>query len=347
MAQLKNPVEPFGEVNVWARGGRTHVTATILMRPFCEGTRTGIALDGSMSMAESFGIDKGSKPLSKIFAPRLLENLVRPVARKIAAHLVTTLDPNGTVSAVYWSTGRDGTQVQSIGELTAAEAEAHPFNPPAELGNGTYLAPAMRYFLDKYSSAPWGFFVVITDGEIHDMNEVKEATVLLARDIAAGRRKPVKMVLIGLGQQVNERQLAELDDLDTGTGIDIWDHKLAATMRSLDDIFAEAVRENMRVASDGRVLDPNGQVVANYEGVGLPAFLEFDLKQGDRYFVLEFAGNRIVQPLTDEVGTLPDSVITPEVQEQVDDVDADWRKIHLVMRKDEDSSDVELDHSAQ
>jgi hypothetical protein len=205
----------------------------------------------------------------------------------------------------------------------------------------------MRYFLDKYSSAPWGFFVVITDGEIHDMNEVKEATVLLARDIAAGRRKPVKMVLIGLGQQVNERQLAELDDLDTGTGIDIWDHKLAATMRSLDDIFAEAVRENMRVASDGRVLDPNGQVVANYEGVGLPAFLEFDLKQGDRYFVLEFAGNRIVQPLTDEVGTLPDSVITPEVQEQVDDVDADWRKIHLVMRKDEDSSDVELDHSAQ
>jgi hypothetical protein len=90
------------------------------------------------------------------------------------------------------------------------------------------------------------------------MNEVKEATVLLARDIAAGRRKPVKMVLIGLGQQVNERQLAELDDLDTGTGIDIWDHKLAATMRSLDDIFAEAVRENMRVASDGRVLDPNG-----------------------------------------------------------------------------------------
>jgi hypothetical protein len=166
------------------------------MRPFCEGTRTGIALDGSMSMAESFGIDKGSKPLSKIFAPRVLENLVRPVARKIAAHLVTTLDPSGTVSAVYWSTGKDGTAVQSIGELTAAQAEAYPFDPPTELGNGTYLLPAMRYFLEKYSTAPWGFFVVITDGEIHDLSEVKETTVLLARDIAAGRRNPVKMVLI-------------------------------------------------------------------------------------------------------------------------------------------------------
>ena len=347
MSQLKNPVEPFGEVNTFARGGCTHVTATILMRPFCEGTRTGIALDGSMSMAESFGIDKGSKPLSKIFAPRVLENLVRPVARKIAAHLVTTLDPSGTVSAVYWSTGKDGTAVQSIGELTAAQAEAYPFDPPSELGNGTYLLPAMRYFLEKYPAAPWGFFVVITDGEIHDLSDVKEATVLLARDIAAGRRNPVKMVLIGLGQQVNERQLTELDDLETGTGIDIWDHKLAANMRSLDDIFAEAVRENMRVASDGRVLDPDGRVVANYEGVGLPAFLEFDLKDGARYFVLEFSGNRIVQPLIDGAGPLPDSVITPEVQEQVDDVDADWRKIHLVMRKDGESADVDLDDSAQ
>lgn len=347
MAQLKNPVEPFGEVNVNTRGACIHVTATILMRPFCEGTRTGIALDGSMSMAESFGIDKGSKPLSKIFAPRVLENLVRPVARKIAAHLGATLDPQGTVSAIYWSTGKDGSQVQSIGELTVSQAEAHSFDPPAELGNGTLLLPAMRYFLDKYTTAPWGFFVFITDGEIHDMVEVKEATAALAREIASGRRNPVKLVLIGLGQQVNERQLAELDDLDTGTGIDIWDHKLASNMRSLDDIFAEAVRENMRVAPEGRILDSNGQVVANYEGIGLPAFLEFDLKEGARYFVLEFAGNRIVQPLADDVGTVPETVMTPEVQEQVDDVDADWRKIHLVLRKDGDAAHVDLDESAQ
>jgi hypothetical protein len=54
-----------------------------------------------------------------------------------------------------------------------------------------------------------------------------------------------------------------------------------------------------------------------------------------------------VQPLIDGAGPLPDSVITPEVQEQVDDVDADWRKIHLVLRKDGESADVDLDHSAQ
>ena len=33
MSQLKHVVDPFGEVNVYAAGGRTRVVATILMEP--------------------------------------------------------------------------------------------------------------------------------------------------------------------------------------------------------------------------------------------------------------------------------------------------------------------------
>ena len=48
MAQISNPVEPFGEVNIHPKpDGSIDVVATILMVPDIEGARTGLALDAS------------------------------------------------------------------------------------------------------------------------------------------------------------------------------------------------------------------------------------------------------------------------------------------------------------
>ena len=67
MAQLKNVVEPFGEVNVYpAAGGKTRVVATILMEPQREGTQTGIALDGSGSMAKLYGGVKANEIVDRV-----------------------------------------------------------------------------------------------------------------------------------------------------------------------------------------------------------------------------------------------------------------------------------------
>jgi hypothetical protein len=101
--------------------------------------------------------------------------------------------------------------------------------------------PAAKYFVERFKDAPWGFYVFITDGELHDLEEVKHYSRQLAKEVAARRRNPVKFVLIGIGSNVNEQQMEELDDLDTGTEIDLWDHKLAAEMRVLQEIFAEVV----------------------------------------------------------------------------------------------------------
>src|SRR5205823_11218011 len=114
-----------------------------------------------------------------------------------------------------------------------------------------------------FKDAPWGFYVFITDGELHDLDAVKRYSTQLAREIAAGRRKPLKFVLIGIGPDVQEAQMEELDDLDTGTPVDLWDHKLAAEMRMLQEIFAEVVDKNARVADHGKILDPRGQVIKN------------------------------------------------------------------------------------
>src|SRR5262245_52935795 len=76
MSQLKQVVDPFGEVNVHpGAGGKTRVVATILMQPHKEGAQTGIALDGSGSMRKLYGLEGGGRPISAIFgAPKKASN---------------------------------------------------------------------------------------------------------------------------------------------------------------------------------------------------------------------------------------------------------------------------------
>jgi hypothetical protein len=300
VTQLKKVVEPFGEVNVYpARGGKTRVVATILMEPHKEGAQTGIALDGSGSMAKLYGVEDGGGILSSIFGRPQAHNDVTPVAQQICAYLARKIDADGGTTVIYWAVGPGGSQVQAVGDLRAEEAERHVFGPPQEFGTGTQLLPAVRYFVDRFKDAPWGFYVFITDGELHDLDAVKQYSTRLAREIAARRRNPLKFVLIGIGPSVNEAQMEDLDDLDTGTDVDLWDHKLAAEMRVLQEIFAEVVDKNARVADHGRILDPTGRVMKDYSDTGLPALLDFEVPVDAQYFTLEVSGNRIHQGLFD------------------------------------------------
>ncbi len=192
-----------------------------------------------------------------------------------------------------------------VGDLRADEAERHIFGPPKNFGTGTQLLPAVKHFVERFQDAPWGFYVFITDGELHDLDEVKRYSIQLAREITARRRNPLKFVLIGVGPNVNEEQMEELDDLDTGTSIDLWDHKLAAEMRVLQEIFAEVVDKNARIADHGRILDPQGNVVKDYSDTGMSAFLEFEMLAGAEYFTLEVNGNKIHQGLSDHAHVPP------------------------------------------
>ena len=54
------------------------------MEPHKEGAQTGIALDGSGSMAKLYGVDDGSRVLSPIFGgPKKLHNDITPVAQQL------------------------------------------------------------------------------------------------------------------------------------------------------------------------------------------------------------------------------------------------------------------------
>src|SRR5262245_52770831 len=376
MSQLKHVVDPFGEVNVYpAAGGKTRVVATILMEPHKEGAQTGIALDGSGSMAKLYGVEDGSRVLSPIFGgPKKLHNEITPVAQKLCAYLARKVDADGGTTCIYWAVGPGGGQIEVVGDLTAEQAERHVFGPPREFGTGTQLLPAVRYFVERFRDAPWGFYVFITDGELHDLDEVLTYSKRLAMEVSARRRSPLKFVLIGVGPSVNESQMEELDDLQTGTDVDLWDHKLAAEMRQLAEIFAEVVDKHTRVADHGRILDPQGRVVKDYSGSGVPAYLEFEVPAGAEFFTLEVNRHTIRQPLTDRprapvevrpaildeparpvLPVVPEAPVVPVVPEKpaipvvpeaaapAAEDDAEWRHVPLEFAKDQEKADVDLD----
>ncbi|MGL4552676.1 MAG: VWA domain-containing protein [Gemmataceae bacterium] len=306
MAPLSRPVEPFGEVSARPQpDGSLQVVATVLMEPDIEGAACGLALDASASMKKLYG---ASAPVSPLFRPpAALPNVVEPVARKVAAYLARFAG-DGTCQVLYGSCGTDGATVEDVGSVTEAGAKALALAGPRSQawGRHTRLLPPLRALVNGvFPGAPWAIGVFVTDGSIDDLDDVERFSFELARDIAAGRRKPCKLVLLGLGEDVQEAHLVRLRDLfagrelktPEGEPIELWDYKLAAEMRRLEELFADVVSERATVADWGRIVGPDGRVAAEYRD-GLPARLCFTLPAGSRSFTLEIPGGRVVQPLT-------------------------------------------------
>jgi len=290
-------VTPFGKINFWREpDGSKKVRAYIVIeRPF-EGAKSGIAIDGSASLRPAYGYS--TKLLDLFSTSKGNPNLVSSEAKKICAYLAKHLDVEGTTKAIYWATntGKDGLEV--IGDLTESQAGSFDFKGPQKFGSKTRLTPALKYFVELYKDAKWGMFIFITDGVLDDLNEVKSFTTQIAKMIESGTRNPLKLILIGVGPWVKEEQMIELDDLDTGTKVDLWDHKIAKEMGQLAELFTEVVDETVILADSGTIRDSKGNLAKEYRDTGLPALLEFKLPaNAAEAFTLEFGGQIIRQPL--------------------------------------------------
>lgn len=326
---LVNPL--FGEVNVQPlSGGKTHVVATILMDPVKEGTQTGVAIDGSGTMQTAFGktfnfvknvpghlendyrrkgwvkdvVTDGKRftiwtndalhPLEQQGYVKWSPNDAQTVARQVVPYLASNLDADGGTTVIYWACGQRGDQVEVIGDYQAAEIETLKLEGPSSWGGGTHLLPAMKYFLERFKDAEYGFYVFLTDGRLDDLNAVKRYTQEVTAQMAKKQRNLAKGVLIGIGSEVDEAQMEELDDLESD--YDFWDHKIAKTMRDVRDIFAEVVDENIRVAEWGNVYNDQNQVVQRFSD-GLPSIIEFDMPSGSTSFRLEYPGGEVTQTI--------------------------------------------------
>ena len=325
--------QEFGEVNVRKTDSAIEVTFTILMEPqgeAAEGWQTGIALDGSSSMKDWYGRRlEGKVPpeLTDVYQKKgwirvrmedgqqvhvfqreayedaiqkghlkSTENIVRPLAQKFTTYLAENLDADGGTTLVYWACGRNGEEVEVLGDFTSEECQNLEVKGPTKttFGNGTHLLPAMKYFVDRFADAKRGMYVFVTDGRLDDLARVKQHTIALAKEIAAGKRNPIKCVLIGVGNEIDQSQMEELDDLETGTDVDIWDHKIAEEMQAVVQIFAEVVDENQIVAPTANIYDSAGKVVKQFTD-GLPAKVAIVLPKNSEFFELEAGGQKIRQ----------------------------------------------------
>jgi hypothetical protein len=308
------------------------VMFTILMPTVGEGWQTGIALDASISMEAAYGkavtgnapahllteyqkrgwaeeVSRDgmknimlSKPafedgIAKGYL-RYTENVVQAEARHFIQYLAQNLDADGGTTVIYWACG-EGDKIEVLGDVRAEECPSLSITGPKNttFGSGTHLLPALKYFVERFANAPNAMYIFVTDGRFDDLDAVKGYCIELAKRIESGARNPIKAVLIGVGNQVDENQMIELDDLDTGTSVDIWDHKIAADMREVTEIFAELVDESMIVAPQAAIYDDSGQRVARFTD-GLPARVCFRMPKPSSYFELEVAGqDRIRQSI--------------------------------------------------
>lgn len=324
----------FGEVNVRGIGDQLEVSFTILMEPdgeLAEGWQTGVALDASASMKSWFGRGlSGEVPreVLEVYRQRgwLREqqidgrqvqslrslafqdalrtgflkqtpNIVEPWARQFISYLADNLDEDGGTTVIYWACN-DGRGFEVVGDFTASQVRRLTLKGPKfhDWGRATHLLPAMKYFVERFRDARRGMYLFLTDGHIDDMEAVQSFTAQLCAEIASGRRNMVKCVLIGVGNRIDQRQLQALDDFDSGTDVDIWDHKIAREMRGVVEIFAEVVNHHQIVAPTARILDENGQTVRLFTD-GLPAHVTFRMKRRSAFFELEIGEHRIRQYL--------------------------------------------------
>jgi len=224
---------------------------------------------------------------------KFTENIVEPLARDFISYLSRELDTDGNVTVVYWACG-DGGAYEVLGDFTPEQCKTLEIRGPrtVSFGKGTRLAPCLGYFLGRYRDSPRAMYVFLTDGRLDDLEDTKKATAALARDIQDGKRGLVKCVLIGVGSSVDEAQMEDLDNLDTGTDVDIWDHKIAKEMRALSEIMVELVGEVQEVSAE--IFDASGNTVARFTD-SLPSVVSFVMPVSSGYFELSVGNRRVRQ----------------------------------------------------
>lgn len=302
MAKISKPNYPLADVNVLPRkDGASDVVVCFMPDPIAlvgEGnSKAFLALDASASLKAMYGG-------ATIFDTT--PNYVQNVARKLG-EILTSITKSGKVSALYWAVSPDGSKTETIGDLDEATwAKAIISGPKHEKwGRGTKLLPAIRYGVEHVAQdADWTMGVIVTDGIIEDEADCLAYCLKVGKTMANSQRKPIKLVLIGIGQDVDEAQLERFDDMFEGSGIDydLWSHGMVASMQEESDILAvlygELMSEEMMVAPSGSVEDGSGKVLASWTD-GLPGKFRVVLPKGQTRIIIRTANASIMQDLSE------------------------------------------------
>ena len=304
MPKITHPTRPLADVNVLPQKDGSHEIVVCFMPDpvLIVGERNSkamLALDASASLRNEYGFGGafGGSP-----------NFVELVARKIGA-LLTDVTKTGTASAIYWAVGHDGSRIEEIGEFDKTEWSQLLISGPKKhvWGKGTKLLPALRHCTERVAyGAEWTMGVFVTDGIIEDEQECFQYCLTLGEGITKGQFRPLKFILIGVGQNIDTTQLERFDNLFEGSAlkIDLWSTGIAYSMREETDIlnvlYGELMDEKTVVAPSGQVKDKSGQLLKSWSD-GVPGKFRFTLPQGENQFVITIGEHTIIQELSEVI----------------------------------------------
>ena len=282
MTKIRQPVAPFGDVNVMPKDGYIEVVASVLMVPTIEGAQVAIALDASATCQSAYRTPTAA---GSIFSNVQASNAMEAVTRTLLTYL-TEFAGDGKVEVVYYSCGNDGQEIEKIATVDGADCRQISITGPKQWGGQSKLLPGVKYFVDSMAPSKWSFTIFITDGAFDDVDTVKDYCFQLGENIASGKREFIKLGLLGVGQETHEAKMIELDDMfedrpikdAQGNEIDLWCHQWLNDMQRVEEIFAEIASEDTIVAPQGRIFDQNLNEIKVYPD-GLPSKLRFRLPQ--------------------------------------------------------------------
>jgi len=262
-----------------------------------------LALDASRSIKRMFGttgVFGGGEP-----------NYVEMVSRKVG-EILCDVTKKGDVSMLYWALGPGGENLEDIGSFERDECETCDISGPnsGAWGTGTKILPPIKKIVEEHfdvAEATMG--VIVTDGIIEDEKEAMDYCLKLGkRLIDEGKTESFKLVLIGVGEEVDEGQLERFDDMFEddddfeGDEIDIWAHGVAAHMKDeadiLDVLFGEMMSEDTIIADSGSVLDSSGNEIKSFSD-GLPGKFRFVLPKGESSFTIHTPGGEVTQDVSE------------------------------------------------
>lgn len=300
MAKIARPNRPLADVNVIPqKDGSAEVIVCFMPDPDIllgekKEARAVLALDASRSIKKMFGLGGpfGGDP-----------NYVELVARKLGDILCNVSRPS-KVSMLYWAVGAGGDQIQPIGEFDEASCRSANVAGPKTWGTGTKMLPPLKHIIDGIASkADWTMGVIITDGIIEDEKDCMDYCMKVGKELAAGKRKEIKLVLVGVGEEVDEGQLERFDDMFEGSGIDVdlWSHGVASSMRDESDIigvlFGELMTEELEIADSGSVSDGAGNEIQSFEP--MPGKFRFVLPKGATSFTVHTPRGDVTQDVSE------------------------------------------------
>jgi len=303
MTKILNKHKVFSDINVISQpDGTSQVVAcfkidhTMLIDEGC--SKTALALDASQSIRKMYGGAFG------LFGQQ--PNYIQIIARKIGEILLQVSSENN-VDVFYWAIDKKGDKLEMAGSFsddTIAEAKiSGPQSYP--WGRGTCLLPTLRYMVEKNShESDFYMGVIITDGIIQDETECFDYCMTVGHEIQSGKRSPIKLILIGIGEEIDHEQLERFDDMFEGSEledqVDIWSHGIATNIQDeteiIDILFGELMTDEIIVAPWGKVKTPDGKIIETWSD-GLPGKIRFSLPKGVNAFILETPNESIQQAI--------------------------------------------------